>query len=230
MSVLSTLPYHPRRNGEVCRGIDEDEGARGAVVLVAVGEEGGGRFDADPSHVVDADGHVVFHSVKGVDVNAVKDLRDLRLNVARGVPKDVTGGGVEGRFAEPANACVEGLGALWLVVGADQHVASAEVDVVGEGHGDAQWGKGLVEGGVAHEDLVDGAFLAAGQGHDFVAGFPNPRCDASRIAPEVTVGVGLGSDHVLDWEPAILEVTVCTDVHRFEVVKQGASAVPRRLV
>lgn len=153
--------------------IHEDEGAGGAVVLVAVGEEGGGRFDADPGHVVDADGDVFFHAMEGVDVDAVEDLSNLRLDVARGVAQDVAGGGVERCFAEPAKARIEGLGALRLVVGSDQHVASAEVDVIGEGHGDAQRREGLVQGGVAHEDLVDGAFLAAWQGHHLVAGFPN---------------------------------------------------------
>ena len=154
-------------------GVDEDEGSCAAVVFVAVGEEGRGRFDSDSGHVIDADGDVVFHAVEGVDVDAVEDLRDLRLNVARGVSQDVARRRVERRFAEPADSGIEGLGALGLVVGSDEHVASAEVDVVRQGHCDAQRREGLVEGGVADEDLVDGAFLAARQSHHLVSGFPN---------------------------------------------------------
>ena len=92
--------------------VNEDEGARGAVVLVAVREEWGGCFDADPGHVVDTDGDVVFYAVEGVDVNAVEDLGDFRLDVARGVTQNVARGGVERRFAEPTDAGIEGLGAL----------------------------------------------------------------------------------------------------------------------
>ena len=154
-------------------GVDEDEGSCAAVVLVAVGEKGGGGFDSDAGHVVHADGDVVFHAVEGVDVDAVQDLRDLGLDVARGVAQDVARCRVERRFAEPADACVKGLGALGLVVGADEHVSSAEVDVVREGHGDAQRWEGFVEGDVADEDLVNGALFAAGQGHHFVSRFPN---------------------------------------------------------
>ena len=96
--------------------IDKDEGTGTAVVLVAIGEERRGRFDADPSHVVDADCDVIFYAVKGVDVNAVEDLGDFRLDVACGVTQNVAGGGVERGFTEPAKARVEGLGALGLVV------------------------------------------------------------------------------------------------------------------
>ena len=112
--------------------------------------------------------------MEGVDVDAVEDLGDLRLDVARGVTQDVARRRVERGFAEPTDACVKCLGALGLVVGTDEHVSTAEVDVVREGHGDAQRRECLVERGVADEDLVDGAFLAAGQRYYFVAGFPNP--------------------------------------------------------
>ena len=131
------LPNHPGRHRQMRRRVDEDEGSCAAVVFVAVGEEGRGRFDSDSGHVIDADGDIVFHAVEGVDVDAVEDLSDLRLNVARGVAQDVARRRIERRFAEPADSGIEGLGALGLVVGSDEHVASAEVDVVRQGHGDA---------------------------------------------------------------------------------------------
>lgn len=112
--------------------------------------------------------------MKGVDVDLVKDLGDLGLDVLRGVAQHVARCRIERRFAEPTQACIEHLGALRLVVGPHQHVPSAEVDVVGEGHGDAQGWEGLVEGFVAHEDLVDRGLLAAGEGHHLVAGLEDP--------------------------------------------------------
>ena len=185
---------HPGRDGKVRGGINEDEGPGAAVVLVAVGEEGRGRLDSNAGHVVDADGDVVFHAVEGVDVDAVQDLGDLGLDVARGVSQDVARRRVERRFAEPADAGIEGLGALGLVVGTHEHVAAAEVDVVRQGHGDAQGRERLVEGSVADKDLVDGAFLSAGQCHNLVAGLPNARCDAPCVTAKVAVGVGLGGE------------------------------------
>ena len=118
-------------------GVDEDEGSCAAVVLVAVGEKGGGGFDSDAGHVVHANGDIFFDAVQGVDVDAVEHFRDFGLDVPRGVTQYVAGGGIERGFAQPAKARIEGLGALGLVVGADEHVSSAEVDVVREGHGDA---------------------------------------------------------------------------------------------
>ena len=89
-----------------------------AVVFVAVGEEGRGRFDSDSGHVIDADGDVVFHAVEGVDVDAVEDLRDLRLNVARGVSQDVARRRVERRFAEPADSGIRAwVLSGWLLLG-----------------------------------------------------------------------------------------------------------------
>ena len=168
--------------------------------------------------------------MEGVDVDAVEDFGDFGLDVACGMAEDVTSGRIERRFVEPANPGVKSLGALGLVVGPNQHVATTEIDVVREGHGDTQWGKGFFQRGVSDKDIVDGAFLAAGQGHHFVSRLPNPRSNATRVPAEIAVGVGLGTDDILHGEPAVLKVAVRADMDRFKVVKERASPVPRCFV
>ncbi len=132
-------------------------------------------------------------------------------------------------LAEPAHHGVDVLADRRRVVRAADHVAAADVDLVGEADRDAHRRGGLVdratelvdrrdrraEAGRQHQDLVAGAELAAGH-------LPG-------VAPVVVVLVRHGPDDVLDREPRVDQVAVRPDVEVLEVPQQRGPAVPRRV-
>jgi len=125
-------------------------------LAVGVVEEGGGGAEGDSAYFVEFEGGGVGFAVEGLDVEAVFEVGDEAADGAGGVLEGVFFAELEGFIAHPDDHGFEILADLGLVVGAGEHVAAADVDVVLEGEGDGHGGVALFEGFFV---AVDGFYL-----------------------------------------------------------------------
>ena len=119
-------------------------------------------------------------------------------------------------------------------MGPADHVAAADVEVVGQPEGDRLRREGLgqrLATRAAH--LGDPGGEPRRQHHHLVAGLEDAAGDGPGVAAvvvQVVVGAALGPDHVLDREPGVDQVAVRGDVDLLEVVQQRRALVPGRVV
>ncbi len=133
----------------------------------------------------------------------------------------VLGAGLERRaFAEPAHHRVDVLTDVRLIVGSADHVAAADVEVVGESDRDRHRRDGFFDRTVGGVDRRDRRRESRRQHHNVVADPVRPTRDLARVTAVVVVLVVAGPDHVLHGESAVDEVAIGGDVHLFEVVQQ----------
>ncbi len=109
------------------------------------------------------------------------------------------------------------------IVGVRDHVAAADVDVVGEAQRDRERCVGVLEIAVERRDPRDAGALPRRQHDDLVARPHDPRRDLSAVATEVLVR----PQRALHGKPEVDQVAVAADVDVLEVGEHGNAFEPR---
>ncbi len=119
-------------------------------------------------------------------------------------------------------------------MGPADHVAAADVEVVGKAEGDRLGRERLVQRLAARgAHLGNPGGEPRRQHHHLVTRLEDAAGDGAGIAPvvvELVVGAALGPDHELDREPGVDQVAVGGDVDILEVVEQRRALIPRGVV
>ncbi len=214
---------HPDADGVVRERVDQDERAGRAVLRVGVEVEGAVAGDVHLADVVQREA-LGGELLERVHVLLPVDALDLGAHELGRVLDQVRLLRVELALAHPDDVRVEDAAHVREVVGVDEHVAAADVDLVLEPDHDrlrAERGRELA---VERVDDLDARALARRERDDVVP----PRDLAGRdLAREAPVGQ-VRAEHVLDREPEVLEVPVARDRYRLEVLEHRAPLVPRR--
>ena len=214
---------HAGTDGTVGQPVDDDKGAGGAVVLIAI--EGDGRIQGhlDPANLIELQlaRRALF---QGVHVNAMDDTRDRPRHVAGGALDVVFLARQHGLLAHPYQHGLEAVGDLRTAVGMYQHVAARYVDLVFQGQGDGLTGTGLLQLALESDDGLDLAALARRQRSHFVA----LAHDAAGQGAGKTAEVQVGAVDVLHREAQVAEVAIAGDLHGLEDFHQRLPLVPRR--
>ncbi len=205
----------------------------GPVAAVLVVEERLGGAQRDAPDLVEGERHGVLVAVQGVDVEVVLEVLDQRPGPAGRVLDRELGSGPQPRgLGHPAHHGLDVLPHVGLVAAAGDHVAAADVDVVGQCDGDRHRGEGRLDGPVRRVDGGDRRREPRRQHHDLVAPLEHAAGHLTRVAPvvvEVLVRLLLRADDVLHREAGVDEVAVRRDVDLLEVVQQRAALVPRHV-
>ena len=164
-----------------------------------------------------------------VDVEQVVQLLHPRTRRAGRVLDRVGAAFTQRLVAEPAHHRVDVLGDRRRVVRTAEHVAPADVDVVGEAHAHRHRRHRFVDGAAVLIDPGDRRGEPARQHHDLVARAQDPARHLARVPAVVVVVVRHRADHVLHGEPHVDEVAVGADVDVLEVVQQRRAFVPRHV-
>ena len=160
--------------------------------------------------------------VERVDVDPVAQGADLAGDHRRTDLEEVLASGHQRRLVHPHQARLKARGDRRHVVGEDEHIAAADVDLVLQGEDHGPVGEGLLEVAVVGDDPADLAALLRRQDHHLVAAADDPRGDGAGEAAEVEVR----PDHVLHRKAEVLHVAVRADVHGLEEPHQGLALVP----
>ena len=201
------------------------------VAAVLVDEERLGHPQGDPADLVEPERGGLLVAVQIVDVEAVLQFLDDRLGRARGVLDDVVPARLERRVVgHPAHGGVEFLRGVRLVVYPGDHVATRDVDVVGQADRDRHGRDGLLEPTGGPVDCGDGAGLSRWENDDFITGAHDATGDGARVAAVVGVLVGLRPDHVLDREADVHEVAIAGHIHGLQQVEQRPAGIPGHVV
>ena len=112
----------------------------------------------------------------------------------------------------------------WGVLGVDDHVAPAHVDLVIQDQGDRHRRKGAVEVAILAHDRADAAPASGREHGDLVALLNDPRGDRPRVTAEGRVW----AQHELHRQPEVGQIAIGGDLHVLQVLHQGRAGVPRR--
>ena len=106
--------------------------------------------------------------LQGVDVDAVAERRDLGRHLPRGLLQRVRPAGHERLLGHPDHRRLDLAGDLRQVVGVDQHVAPADVHLVGQRDRHRLGRERDLQLAVVGHDRLDAAPLARGENHHLV--------------------------------------------------------------
>ena len=225
--ALAHDPDHARADGVVRVLVDQDERARRAVLGVRVGDDRRARAQRQPRDVVELQlvgrrllaqrRHVEQH-VDRLDRGADRAGRVLELEMLARAQR---------ALRHPADRGLEVPSGDRQVLRADDHLAAADVEVVGELDGDRVGRRGGLARAVVG---LDGEHLrAAAAGHDrhLVAGAQRAARDLAGVAALAPRGL-LGADDPLDRQPQRALAAIAGDVDLLEVRQQRRPVVPVR--
>src|SRR5436190_16341874 len=188
--------------------------------------QGNGGAQLHPADVVHPDRRIAFGLVQRVDVHAVLHFLDHAPRIAGGVLDRVLATGHQWTLVEPAEHHVDVLTGLRRVVGAHDHVAAADIDLVGQGHHHALRGEGLLQFPFTEVDALDRALESAGQHLHGIPDAEHAPGDTSCEATEIMVLIGHRAHDILHREPAIDVVQIACDVDVLQRVHQRWTLVP----
>ena len=225
--ALAHDPDHPGADGVVRVLVDEDERARGAVLAVGVGDDRRARAQGDPRDVVELElvGRGLLPQRGHVEQDV--DRLDRGTHGARRVLERDVLAGAQRALRHPADRRLEVAAGDRQVVGADDHLAAADVEVVRELDGDRVGRRGGRQRPVVGLDREHRGAAAAGQDRHRVTGAQRAARDLAGVAALAPRGL-LGADDPLDRQPERALAAVAGDVDLLQVGQQRRAVVPVR--
>ena len=160
-------------------------------------------------------------------IGALADHLNRRAHSAAGVLERIAPADVQRVLAHPADRAVELPRGRRLIRGRHQHVASADVELIGQAQRHRHRRHGLLRLGVERVDLGDRRRHPGREHDDLVAGLQRAGHDSPRIEPRV--GVARPADP-LDRNPQAVEIAIGLHVDLFEVLEQRGALVERRVL
>ncbi len=214
---------HAGANGAVGQAIDDDEGAGGAVLLIAIERDGRVQADLDPGDLVQLQ-LAARGPLQSIHVHLVDDARNRTRHIAGSALDIVLLARKHRLLGHPHQHGIEAVGDQRAIVGMHQHVAAGNVDLVFQGQGDGLAGTGLLQFALEGDDGFHLAALARRQCHHFVALAHHAAGQGAGETAEVQVR----PVHVLHREAHVIEVAVGGDLDGFEDFHQRLAGVPGR--
>ena len=159
----------------------------------------------------------------GRHVHARLDLLDRRAHAAGGVLELVARARAQRRLVHPADRRLDVAGDGGRAAGRDDHVAAADVELVGEHHRRGQRRLDRLGRPARGVDARDRRALAGGQHEHLVARAQHAAGHAAGVAAVVRV-----ADRELHREAEVLELAVLGDLELLELVEQRRPVEPRR--
>ncbi len=207
--------------------VDEHEAAGDTVRRVRVGHQGHGRFEVGDPDVVGAQLRCVDEGHRS-HVQASVDGDDAGGGHPGGVLELVALPGGQGCAGEPAHRGLHLRLRLRSLGRRGDHVATADVEVVGQGHGDRHRGNRGVKRAVERRDLTDRCAAPAWKHRNSVTGPQHPAADHAGVVAPATGS----AEHPLHGQAGAVARarSPCSGRGVLEGAQDGGSSVPRRLV
>ncbi len=202
-------------------GVNKDEGAGGPVLLEGVEHQLPVGNDGDAADFVQLQ-MIGFLPVQGVDVYLVAQFVDAAAGDHGGLLDEVAALGIHGLLAHPDKRRLDVPAYLRQIVGPDQHVPAADVDLVLQRHGDGLLGQGALQVAVHGDDGFHAAPFAGRQGDHFVAFLEDAGGHLAAEAAEIQVR----PQDVLHGIAQVHRVVVAADVNVLQQLQQAFALVP----
>ena len=123
---------HTRTDRHVGQPINHNEAARGVVALIGIKRNGLAQGQLTQSDFVQLKRRRVVVLLQRVDVGLVMNLFDGSRGKRRAELDVVKATGFQRAVRHPDNVGGEAVAHFWLILSLDQHIASADIDFIGE--------------------------------------------------------------------------------------------------
>src|SRR5690606_29141604 len=161
--------------------------------------------------------HFIFLiSMQGIDVQFVSDILDQTPNLIRGMEYSVLSPDLNWSFViKPAQHHLDILTHLGLVVGSDDHIPPAQVQIILQKYGDGLRWKRVFQLSIESIDFSYSGSKPGWQQHDFIPFLKNTTCHPSGIATIIMKIIVIGPENMLHRETAIDKIVVAGNVNIF---------------
>ena len=213
----------------VGNAVDDDKSAGGTILLVGIRRNGTGESQAAGGDVVELQ-MIHLHPLVGVDVDTVIDTIHMSGDHGGGTFEIVLSAHFHRGFVHPDDHHFELVGDPGDVVGVDQHIASADVDLVLRRQSYRHRRVSLFRirftvrlGDISGiDDPFDSGGLARGKNRNFVTHFYTARSDRPAKPPEIE----MRAVDILHGKAEVLGSLLPGDIHRIEELQQRRPLVP----